>query len=124
MSFGFGLTDLVFLEGVYIRIEIEDDGCDIMRQEPLHDGAGAGCTAGMQQYFVASFRHYDSGLFGHIAHKNRHKISKNFLKFQNFRLNSYKFFDICKKKCNFVPKLIVITYDTHSRRGSSLPVMR
>ena len=31
---------------------------------------------------------------------------------------------ICKKKCNFVPKLIDITYDTHSRRGGSLPVMR
>ena len=38
MPFGLVLADLVLLEGVDIRIEIVDDGRDIMRQQPLYDG--------------------------------------------------------------------------------------
>ena len=38
MPFGLVLADLVFLEGVDVRIEIVDDGRDIMRQQPLYDG--------------------------------------------------------------------------------------
>ena len=38
MPFGLVLADLVFLERVDVRIEIVDDGRDIMRQQPLYDG--------------------------------------------------------------------------------------
>ena len=38
VSFGLVFADLVFLERVDVRIEIVDDGRNIMRQQPLYDG--------------------------------------------------------------------------------------
>lgn len=66
MSLAFVLSDVVFLKGVDVGVEVEDGGTDVVLEHPFDDGGGARCAAGVEKDFVEPFRYLYVVLFLHL----------------------------------------------------------
>lgn len=57
------LAYLVFLKRIDVRVEIKNGWTYPVLQQPLDNGRGARCTAGMQEYLGAPIGNNNGGLF-------------------------------------------------------------
>lgn len=65
MTLAFILADIVFFAGIYVGVEVKDGGMNVVLEQPLDNGGGAGSTTGMKEDFVKPFRYFYAVLFLH-----------------------------------------------------------
>ena len=76
MPLALTLSYLILLQRKYIGVEIEDNGRDVMTEQPLDDGRGTRCAARMQHHPVDIVGNDDGRLV--LAQQSQRYLKKRY----------------------------------------------